>query len=287
MGISGITLGYRALANGYPVRECVRCLLSFCDEVVANIGNSDDGTAEALREIAGGKLRLLEDPWDMSVREKGLAISRETNRAMERCGGDWIVYLQADELMHEDDIPLLCGLLRELQDREEIDGISFRYLHFYGDYRHIQDNPLRWYTRAVRAVRAGRGIASVGDGLKFRRFVDGHPRRLQEKRSHCRVFHYGWAKPAVLMLEKQRHLDRFWHDDAAIAKRYAGIAADRLLSDTAHLVRFAGTHPAEMRERVAAADWDFSPPTALRPRWLRLGLALLMHPFHKVMKVIW
>ena len=43
-----------------------------------------------------------------------------------------------------------------------VDGLSFRYLHFYGGPRFVQDHPFRWYRRAVRAVKSGRGVVSVG-----------------------------------------------------------------------------------------------------------------------------
>lgn len=271
------------MENGYPIRECVRCLLSFCDEVVANVGVSDDGTAEALREIGDSRIRLVTEPWDFNLREKGLLLSRETNRAMNLATGDWVVYLQADEIMHEDDIPGLVAALGAAAARPSVDGLSFRYLHFYGSPAFVQDNPLKWYTRAVRVVRNGRGIVSVGDAMKFRRMDGGKPRRLREMRSPFRVFHYGWARPPAVMLEKQRHLDRLWHDDKAVAERYAGMTAERIYSDVANLVPFNGTHPVFMREAVASADWVFAPPLRRMPRWLRLALGFAAHPFRKFM----
>ena len=287
MKISGLTLGYRALANGYPIVECTRCLLSFCDEVVANIGASDDGTREALMGLGDPRIRLIEEPWDLSLREKGRLLSRETNRGMDKCSGDWIVYLQADEIMHEDDVPLLVSQMKKYSNHPRIDGLSFRYLHFYGSPHYVQDNPLQWYTRAVRAVRNNRGLVSVGDALKFRRIVDGKARRVREVRSPVRVFHYGWARSPEIMLEKQKHLERFWHDDKALADKYAAMNAETIYSDTAHLVQFTGTHPAVMREGVAAAKWLFNPKLDLRSRLVRLGLELLSRPFRKLVKRVW
>lgn len=287
MKVSGLTLGYRALANGYPVLECTRCLLSFCDEVVANIGASDDGTREALEGLGDPRIKLVTDPWDLSLREKGRLLSRETNRGMEKCTGDWIVYLQADEIMHEDDVPLLLREMGEYSRHPRIDGISFRYLHFYGSPGYVQDNPLKWYTRAVRAVRTGRGLVSVGDALKFRRMVDGRARRVREAKSTARVFHYGWARSPEIMLEKQKHLEKFWHDDESLAKKYAGMTAKDIYPDTAHLVPFRGTHPAVMAGTVSTASWVFSPMLDSRPRMLRLGIALLRRPFAKLASRLW
>ena len=179
MRISGLTLGYQALSNGYPIVECVRSLLSFCDEVVANIGASNDGTREALIALGDSRVKLIEQPWDLSLREKGRLLSVETNRGMSNCTGDWIFYLQADEILHEDDIPLLVGQMNKYSSHPRIDGLSFRYLHFYGSPHFIQDNPLKWYTRAVRAIRTGRSLVSVGDALKFRRIEKKRIKRVR------------------------------------------------------------------------------------------------------------
>ena len=112
MKISGITIAYRAVENGYPLAESLRSMLPLCDEVIANVGVSDDGTREVIDGIGSPKVRLVEEAWDLSLREKGLLLSHETNRAMDAATGDWIVYLQADEVLHERDLEPLPALLR-------------------------------------------------------------------------------------------------------------------------------------------------------------------------------
>ena len=270
--ISGITIAFQALENGYPVVESLASLLPLCDEVVVNCGASTDGTQEAVRGLGSAKVRLLEEPWDLSLRDKGLLLSRETNRAMDACTGDWVIYLQADEVLHERDAAGLLTAIREAQGHRGIDGISFRYLHFYGSPAWVQDNPFGWYARAVRTVRRDPAIRSVGDALKFRRTVAGRPRRVRAFRSRATVYHYGWARPPEVMLKKQRHLDRFWHSDAEVDRAWAGVTAAEVYRDTAHLVPFRGTHPAVMAARVVGASWAFTPPARPAvPRWVRLA----------------
>lgn len=178
----------------------------------------------------------------------------------------------------------MAGELAEVSRNPRIDGISFRYLHFYGSPLYVQDNPLKWYTRAVRAVRTGRGIVSVGDALKFRRMDGDRARRVREYRSPVRVFHYGWARPPEIMVEKQRNLDRLWNDDAALADKYSSMTAEKIYSDNRHLVPFRGTHPALMAQKVAQASWKFEPWIDGRPRLVRIGIALLARPFQKLLK---
>lgn len=288
MKVSGITLAREAVSNGYPVVECVRSLLLACDEVVVNIGDSADGTREAVLGIGSPRVKLLESPWDMNLREKGLVLSQETNRAMRACGGDWVLYLQADEIMHEDDGAALRPLLERLAAEKSVDGVSFRYLHFYGTAGYFQDHFLKWYTRAVRAVRNDGSIVSVGDALKFRKKRDGTTSRLREFRSPLRVFHYGWARRPEIMLRKQKHLDRFWHDDDSLKKKYASASSGGIYSDLGNLMRFEGSHPSVMQEWIGANAWDFDPRIGKQPpRWVRLLLMVFIHPLNKARIRLW
>lgn len=295
VSVSGITIGYQALANGYPVLESIRSMLPACDEIVANIGKSSDGTPEAVRGIGSPKVKLLEEPWDLSLREKGLLLSRETNRAMDYCTGDWIVYLQADEVLHEKDLPVLRETIEKVDSDRGVDGISFRYLHFYGSPWFYQDHPFKWYRRAVRSVRNDPAVRSVGDALKFRRLpgaagarLETPPglrhRRVRVVRSAVTVYHYGWARPPEVMLRKQRHLDRFWHRDEDIDRRYAGMAAAEIYSDLGNLERFTGSHPAVMADYVGASAWPFESGAERQPpRWLRLLGLLLGYPLGRLL----
>ena len=291
MKISGISLAYQAVANGYPVVESLSSMLSICDEVVVNTGRSDDGTREAVLGIGSPKIKLVTEPWDTDFRRKGLLLSRETNRAIARCAGDWIIYLQADEVLHENDLEPLVALLRDLDGRPRVDGVYFRYVHFYGGPRYRQDHPFRWYRSAIRAIRNDPAIRSVGDALKFRRFDPAPPRaeldeparcrkrRLRAVRSGLTVYHYGWARPPEVMRRKQEHFERLYMDDEALRTKFGNITAATIYRDLGHLERFDGTHPAVMRERVAAASWDFDPGIGKQPpRWLRLALVYAFYP---------
>ena len=288
MKLSGITLAREAVSNGYPVVECVRSLLLACDEVMVNVGDSADGTREAVLGIGSPKVALLEEPWDMDLREKGLVLSQETNRAMRACGGDWILYLQADEIMHEDDAAALRGLLERLARRESVDGVSLKYLHFYGTADYFQDHFLKWYTRAVRVVRNESCIVSVGDALKFRKVSGGRAARVREYRSKLRVYHYGWARRPEVMLKKQKHLDRFWHDDVSLREKYRETREREIYADLGNLGKFEGSHPAVMREWIEANRWDFDPMTGKQPpRWVRLMGIILIHPIRKAVVKFW
>ncbi len=283
MKISGFTIARQAVRFGYPLAESLRSLLPLVDELVVGVGDGDDGTWEMVRGLDDPKVRAFRSTWDMSHREGGRVLSVETNKALERCSGDWAVYLQADEVLHEDEIPVLRRALeRHLRGRAE--GLRFLYYHFYGSYQTVQDHRRKWYRSAVRAVRTGHGVVSVGDAYGFKVKEGGRLRSLRKADSGVHVYHYGWVRPPGVMLEKQRNLDRLYHDEAWIEKRWAGEEEKvrGFYRDRGHLKFFRGTHPGVMAVRAGAQDWTFEHGIERQwPDWLRHLYVLLLYPLVK------
>ena len=269
MRVSGFTFVRNAVKLGYPFVESIRSLLPLVDELVVNVPSSEDDTLARVKAIGDRKLAVFESDWDDSLREGGRILSLQTNRALERCCGDWAFYLQADEVLHEADYPAIRAALRLYHSRDNIDGLSFRYVHFEGGYDAV--NPFR-YRRQVRVVRNNGKIVSEGDACGFRR-LDG--RRLRDQRLKARVYHYGWARPADEMLRKNRELEKLYHDDDYIEGKYGAQEGDH--RDLEVSVPFRGTHPAVMAGRIASADREHGRepsrlPLALRPRAWRMLL---------------
>ena len=107
MKVSGFSICRNAVKFDYPVVEAIRSALPIVDEFVVNVGRSDDGTLDLIRSIGSDKIRIVETVWDDSMKKDGLLFSHETNKALARCSGDWALYLQADEVLHEQDTCLL------------------------------------------------------------------------------------------------------------------------------------------------------------------------------------
>ncbi|MFM8456405.1 MAG: glycosyltransferase, partial [Ignavibacteria bacterium] len=134
MKISGCTFVRNGFLLGYPVKESLHSLLSLCDEVIIAIGNSEDETLQYVQSLNNPKVRIIETIWDDSLREGGKILAQQTNIALEQCTGDWVIYLQADEVLHEKDRELLKSSMHRANQRPEIEGLLFQYLHFFGDY---------------------------------------------------------------------------------------------------------------------------------------------------------
>jgi hypothetical protein len=274
--ISGFSIVRQGLKFGYPFEESIRSVLPLLDEMVVGVGDGEDGTWERLKAMREPKLKLFRSTWDMGKREGGLVLSEETNKALGRCRGDWALYIQADEAMHEDDLEVLrASMLRHSQGR--VEGLNLRYLHFYGSYQTLQDQRRKWYRRAVRALRLGLGIVSVGDAYGFRR----QGRSLRRADSGARIFHYGWSRPPGVMLEKQMNLDRMYHDEAWVRERHAMVLEQkqRFYADLGNLEFFRGSHPSAMNARVAGAPWSFDHQIGRQwPAWMRHVYVALAYP---------
>jgi len=250
--ISGFTFIRNGNALGYPFVPSLRSLLPLCDEVLVNVPRSTDGTLESVRAIKDPKIRIIETEWDEAMRTGGLALSHHTNLALEQCAGDWCVYLQADEVLHEDGIPTLRARMEQELPRPEVQGLLVDYTHFYGSYWTYACS-FGWYQREVRVVRRDPRIRSRGDAQGFRT-VDNE--KLRVKNSGARYFHYGHALHPDLARRKARNLTRLWLPDAEVEKVCHRPAA--FYDDDQKVKPFTGTHPAVMRDIVAAADWTYT-----------------------------
>ena len=273
MTISGFTFIRNGNALGYPFVPSIRSLLPLCDELVVNVPRSTDGTLETVKTIHDPKIRIIESEWDEAQRTAGLALSHHTNLALEQCAGDWCVYIQGDEVLHEAGVlAMRMAMQRELSN-PAVQGLLVDYTHFYGSYWTYAYS-FGWYQREVRVVRRDPAIRSRGDAQGFRTRDD---QKLHVKNSGGHYYHYGHALHPEMAQRKLRNLSRLWHDDGAverICQRPTGIYEDDQKVKT-----FTGTHPRVMREIVAAADWTYrsrNPLVRFRLKYFWKDVALLI-----------
>jgi len=265
--VSGFTFCRNAVKYDYPLAEAIRSILPRVDEFVVTVGDCDDGTLELVERIGDPRIRILRSVWDERLCRDGLVYAEQTNIALAACTGDWAFYVQADEVLHEADLPAIWGAMERSLREPEVLGLMFRYLHFEGDYWSV--NPWR-YKREIRIVRADGRVRSHGDAVGFRSVGDGLDlKRGPEGRwrwSGGRVFHYGWVKAPAVMTQKKREQMSHYHAPGVVPEAEVSFwqqeAYDYPLYEA--LKEFRGSHPAVMAERVGRSR-------RLRPRrnrWL-------------------
>ena len=246
--MSGCTIIRSAAGFDYPFEESIRSLLPLVDEVIVVAHHGDARAREAVGAVGDARVRIVETDWDEGPSGGGRTLARQTNIALERCRYPWVLYLQADEVLHEDGYDAVRTALTRYRGDERVDALSFRFLHFEGSYELV--NPFR-YKKQCRLVRNDGRLESVRDAAGFGR-RDG--RRLRTRPSGARIFHYGWARPPAQLKAKTLALEVLYHDEPQVARRWANVPSDRL-GKVELALRWHGNHPAVMRGRIARVDW--------------------------------
>lgn len=257
MKISGFTFVKNAVKYDYPVVESIRSLLPLVDEMVVNLGDSEDNTNELIGSIGSDKLKIVHSVWDKNLREGGKVLAVETDKAMDAVAtdSDWLFYLQADEVVHEKYLPVIKEAMEKYKDDETVEGLLFRYLHFYGSYKYVGDGR-KWYSKEIRVIRNNKHIRSYKDAQGFR--ING--RKLNVKQIEAYIYHYGWVRNPLFMQDKFRDFGQYWSDEQSHNqwKQQQVVSKKEFdYSDIDSLTIFEGTHPDVMKERISHENWDF------------------------------
>jgi glycosyltransferase involved in cell wall biosynthesis len=259
--VTGFSFIRNARKFDYPIKESLLSLLPLVDTLVVAVGKSDDGTLELVQSIDPKKIRVIETIWDDTLREGGRVLALETQKAYDAIpGGDWAFYLQGDEVLHESDYPAIRAAMERYAHDPRVDGLLFRYQHFYGSYDYLGASR-RWYRKEIRIIRpprhalnTDRKIYSYKDAQGFRKDEN---QKLRVKEIDAQIYHYGWVKPPEAQMQKQQNFNKYWHDDIWMHKHIPQI--DEFdYSNIDSLVRFTGTHPSVMQERISQKNWTFS-----------------------------
>ena len=278
MKVSGFTLVRNGVKYFYPFREAIESILPLCDEVIVNVGYSDDNTLQVVESIKSDKIKIIKRTWDMSLREGGKLLSVETNAALNECKGDWCFYIQADEVLHEKYIPPVKAAMEEYLLNKKVEGLRFKYKHFYGSYDYYQDNYRNWYIKEVRVIKNHNDIVSWGDAMDFR-----HKDTLQVKAIDidAEIYHYGWVRPPQTLMMKRLDFHKLYHTDDEV-RDFSEATTN--YDDLGNLKRYSEAHPTVMEERVEMCNWDFDAKlNEQKPDWIR-KILIFLHPAIKRLK---
>ena len=253
MKISAFTFLRNAQRLQFPFVESIRSALPLVDEFVIALGPCDDDTEARIRAIGDPKIRIIPTAWnenmDSSWRVKGFIYGQQKTIALFNCTGDWALYLEGDELLHEDDLPRIrAAMERHLGDRK-VEALYFRYLHFYGNQNTVANSP-RWYRREVRAVR--NNIPIWGPKGLFFSVVTGYKRMRYPRAAFAdaTIYHYGWIRSEEQFNEKWKGTFRHFTHKPFLETAYAEI-------DPQVLQPFAGKHPRAIQDWLPPAEGLF------------------------------
>jgi hypothetical protein len=240
--------GFGVLKNGvkfdFPFKESLLSMAPITEKVYFALGDSEDTTNTEFEKFPFCK--TINTTWDKSLKD-GKVISVETNIALNflkenipsnELSSAWGLYLQADEVLHEDDYDVLRADI-EFCQLNGYDAISFRYLHFWHTHHHIAVTK-NWYPHEIRIIKLDTPIESWGDGQSFK-----NPKKIFF--SEARIFHYGHVREQKAYEEKMRFQSSFHHADHLVEEKLKKDAENSKKHKTNY---FFGTHPLVMRERI-------------------------------------
>lgn len=260
-------MGKNALKLYYPMRQAVESILPLVDEFVVALGDSDEDDISKAEILAIGsdKIRIVDTVWDIEKYPRGMEHAHQTDIARELCTGDWLFYLQSDEVVHEKDHEAIRKRCEDLLDDREVEGLLFRYRHFWGDYEHVQDGHC-WYRKEIRIIRNHPEIHSWESAQSFRKIpgFDGLHYRQQEGTHKLKVadvdaeiFHYGWVRPPRVMQNKIKAFSINHRGKESVARQESAHHFDRIFDygNLSKYTRYEGTHPEAMKSWMADFTW--------------------------------
>ena len=253
MKIAGFSFIRNAVINDYPIVEAITSILPICDEFVIAVGKSEDDTLALIESIGSHKIKIIESVWDDQLRAGGSVFAKETDKAFQAISPDidWAFYIQGDECIHENDLPIIKKEMTVTLHNPAIEALLLKYNHFYGSYDYLAESR-KWYRREIRIVKRHLNISSYKDAQGFR--IDG--RKIHVKLINAYVNHYGWVKPPKGLVEKGQNFTTFYNKDFVKSEVPADVTFDYGNAD--QLKHFTGTHPAVMQKRITALNWKFS-----------------------------
>lgn len=253
--------GFSFVRNGttfdYPFKEALLSIEPLCDEIIVAVGTSDDDTLDIITKLHP-KIKVLETIWEETKKYGGQVFALETNKAFQAISTvyDWAFYIQGDEVLHEQYLPIVKKAMEDNLADLRVDGLLFNYVHFFGSFNYV-GSKYSWYRREVRVIRNNKHFYSYADAQGFRKY---NGEKLQVRLIDAFIYHYGWVRNPKIMMQKIANNIKLYNHGEETAE----IKNKEVFNYTAAdepVIKFLGTHPAIMQQRVAKLNWAFTPPS--------------------------
>ena len=252
--ISAVCKAYNVDIMDYPLGESIRQALLLCEEVCLYVALSQDDTVEkafALRDAFPGRVHLFveravfDSSWQQRAWEKAYPLSK--------C--DWLLLIDADEALHEQDIETIQGLTTGPYKM-----VSFPMLHFFGTPSWRKTDFYPRHTRLlhrsvspwIRDFRAQGGdccevMARVGAKETYAHAYSG----ALLASSNVPLYHYGWVRFSLAKMKHHVFGNAFYNDRSRADGNLDDVRGEysynlSALRDT--IVPFRGSHPLYLRE---------------------------------------
>lgn len=254
MKISGFTFLRNAEELSFPFIQSIQSILPICDEFVIALGRSKDKTEQLLLDLNEPKIKIIHTEWNENMQAKGFTYGQQKMIAQFACSGEWLFYLEGDEIVHENSLSHIKQMMLKYKDDDGVEALVFNYYHFYGNTNTYLDSPA-WYKQAPRIIKASvRSIAP--DGLYWLVMDENDSNRKSRypkaKVLDAYMYHYGWVRPESAMIDKLNQVAGCWGDETGPDPKYRDI-------DKSILREFTGSHPLVVKGFFAESKGLYEP----------------------------
>jgi len=218
----GITLIRNGEALGYPYKVVIDSMKEFCDEVWVNVDPGEDDTLSIVKKL---DVNVIESKWDMNRMDRGQELSRQANLLLPNIPlGDWVIYLQADEVIH----PFWGNLMRRFVGNPNLyndAGLPFTAFELYRAYfwRDLQTIRGRWSMYLARIFQRGYAEVTedgmsikVNSGRVFRPAFADYAQWLTDRGPVPFIYHYSRIGDPFLISKRVSILDGLFHPKETI-----------------------------------------------------------------------
>jgi hypothetical protein len=212
------------------------------------------------------KIKIVDTIWDDNLRTGGRIFAQQANIGLDHVSkdSDWVFHIQADEVIHEKDLPVIKKEMERCLDQPKVEGLLFDFLNFFGDYKHYAPSR-RYHQKEIRIIRNDPHFRSYKDSQGFRSFINPENqweekgRKLTVKKIDATVYHYSYVKDPKVQLKKHLVFGSRWNESDEWMKEF--IEKNKSGYDYGKidfLYKFKGTHPVVMHDRIEKQDWVFN-----------------------------
>ena len=237
MKVSAFTFIKNGQILGYPFLQSIQSILPIVDEFIINVGKSEDNTLDIIKSISSSKIHIIESNWNQKMQDRGYIYGQQKMISQFNCSGDWVFYIEGDEVYHENHLDQIKKSMELNLDNLNVEALVFDFFHFYGNTSTLLNSP-GWYRSEARIIR--NSVRSYApDGL-FWLVLDKNKKGRYPKAKHTGVpcFHYGWIRSEEQMNLKIQKFQQYWGKEP--------IRIDYSQMDSSIFELFKGSHPRVM-----------------------------------------
>ena len=253
--------GILSISNGtglqYPYVPVVYNLSSLCDDVIVGVDPNFPEDRLTIETLGFTNVKLFDSPWDFDNRNGGTEIALQMDKVIdvaEERGSDWVVVMQADEVLHDDDFSTLRFLMKK---HDDVTGFSMERLYFWKDLETVRTD---WNERLVRVFRPGT-YSFMAENTDKSGMFSAQIKPGREVGLSQFIYHYSRVDAPEIISKRVRNMDGLFHPEGTlipkdelppydfVPREYDNYCVGGFPKEVeGRFEKFEGTHPKGIRE---------------------------------------